>query len=417
MDRKGSSMTVETKRFSISITFLLAVLMVARFSCIALSNFPLMSMKFVFVYGIMFLGVFSLENNRISKHEFICFSFLMMYVFVVFMKTVFNTGNLFNTEAFNAYVLLFLFFIYMYIKRISIKNKKRIFIVAIIGFTFTYLYSIKWLSVDPNLSRKAAANIKAKQGVDTLNAIGGFDTVYGSILVIIILLFLYKLLSSKWKKIVCCFLIISSIIFVLMASYGTAIVLLVIALSLWTMQTNRVFGGIMLGILILVAVNHVEMGAMISRWSQKIDYSDMLSQKMNEIGFILQTGEAAGTLAGNEGRLARMGWSVETFLKYPIFGAYGKSNALIGYHSELVDSLAKFGVLGFIPLIMFFLCFFKDIYSGLKTAEGKRCCVLVGIMYIAIALLNPALYTQQVLPIFILLPICESFTLKNKGKG
>lgn len=410
-------MAVRTKRFSISISLLLAVLMVARFSCIALSNFPFMSMKFVFVYGVMFLGIFFFENNRISKHEFICLFFLLTYMIVAFMKTVFNTGNLFNTEAFNAYVLLFLFFIYMYIKRGSIKIKEQIFTVAIIGFAFTYLYSIKWLSVDPNLSRKAAANIKAEQGVDTLNAIGGFDTVYGSILVIIILLFLYKLLFSKWKKIVCCFLIISSIVFILMASYGTAIVLLVIALSLWMMQTNRVFGGIMLGIFILVAVNHVEMGAMISQWSQKIDYSDMLSQKMNEIGVILQTGEVAGTLAGDEGRLARMGWSVETFLKYPIFGAYGKSNALIGYHSELVDLLAKFGAFGFIPLIIFFVCFFKDIYSGLETAEGKRCCILVGIMYIVIAILNPALYTQQVLPIFILLPICESFTLKNNEKG
>ncbi len=417
MARKGSSMEVETKRFSISLSFLLAVLMIARFSCIALSNFPLMSMKFIFLYGIMFLGVFFLENNRISKREFICFCLLLIYVFVVFMKTAFNTGNLFNTEAFNAYVLLFLFYIYMYIKRISIENKMRIFTVAIIGFTFTYLYSIKWLSVDPNLSRKAAANIKSEQGVDTLNAIGGFDTVYGSVLVVIILLFLYKLLSRKWKKLVCCFLIISSIVFIIMASYGTAIVLLVIALSLWTMQTNRVLGGIMLGIFILVAVNHVEMGAMISHWSQKIDYSDMLSQKMNEIGFILQTGEAAGTLAGDEGRFARMGWSVETFLKYPIFGAYGKNDALIGYHSELVDSLAKFGVFGFIPLIMFFIYFFKDIYSGLETVEGKRCCILVGIMYIVIAILNPALYTQQVLPLFILLPICESFTLKNKEKG
>ena len=410
-------MTVETKRFSISISLLLAVLMVARFSCIALSNFPLMSMKFVFVYGIMFLGAFVLENNRISKHEFICFGFLFTYVFIVFMKTVLDMGNLFNTEAFNAYVLLFLFFIYMYIKRISIKNKKRIFAVAIVGFAFTYLYSIKWLSVDPNLSRKAAANIKAGQGVDTLNAIGGFDTVYGSVLVVIILLFLYKLLSNKWKKVVCCFLIISSIVFIIMASYGTAIVLLVIALSLWMMQTNRVLGGVMLGLFILVAVNHVDMGAMIRQWSQKIDYSDMLAQKMNEIGYILQTGEAAGTLAGDEGRLARMGWSVETFLKYPIFGAYGKSNALIGYHSELFDSLAKFGVVGFIPLFMFFVYFFKDIYSGLKTVEGKRCCILVGIIYVVIAILNPSLYTQQVLPLFILLPICESFTLKNKEKG
>lgn len=112
-----------------------------------------------------------------------------------------------------------------------------------------------------------------------------------------------------------------------------------------------------------------------------------------------------------------MGWSVETFLKYPIFGAYGKSNALIGYHSELFDSLAKFGVVGFIPLFMFFVYFFKDIYSGLKTVEGKRCCILVGIIYVVIAILNPSLYTQQVLPLFILLPICESFTLKNKEKG
>lgn len=402
------------KGLTCNILLLLSYLIVARFSCIALSNISLMSMKFIFIYGSSFLLIFFIENHKVTKNEFICLITLLFYVLYVVLKTTIITGNLFNTDAFNAYVLFFLFSIYMFLKYTEEKNKRKIFGIALCGFLFTYLYSISRLSIDPTLSRKAAASISSQQGIDGLNAIGGFDTVYGSILFIVILLFLSEDLHKSRLKLICVLSLITAVIFIVMASYGTALVLLVCVISLWLMQKNKIFGIIILCIIIFVVVNHIYIGDVLINMSSRIQFSDILSQKISEIGTMLQTGEAAGTLAGEEGRLSRMGWSISAFLKYPIFGGYGKSDVLIGYHSEIVDSLGKFGIIGFGFLGTFFAYFFKDIYHNVSTRKGKRCCFFAILMYIVIAVLNPALYTQQVLPLFILLPVYDDITSYKK---
>lgn len=36
----------------------LAYLMVARFSCVALANIPIFSMKYIFIYGVLFIALY-----------------------------------------------------------------------------------------------------------------------------------------------------------------------------------------------------------------------------------------------------------------------------------------------------------------------------------------------------------------------
>jgi hypothetical protein len=116
-------------------------------------------------------------------------------------------------------------------------------------------------------------------------------------------------------------------------------------------------------------------------------------------------------LAGEEGRWARIGWSLNAFFEYPVFGAFTKQGVKIGSHSEIADVLGRFGIVGFAALTSFFVLVFKDIAKGLSTKLGKDLLFVSVIVFVAIAALDPALYTQQVLPIFILIPFAEKWAM------
>ena len=385
----------------------LAYLMVARFSCVALANIPIFSMKYIFIYGVLFIALYVANYKKLQHKEACALAALLLYTLFVVVKTSPSAGTIFNTQSFNAYVMVFLFFIYVYMKRIDIIEIKKISRIALVGYIFTYLYSIVMLIQNPALSRQAAANIVVEDNVDTLNAVGGFDTVYGTI--ILILLFIYLLKIAKDKKDVWLLRIglISGIVFLVLASYGTAIIMLILLIIIVLMRKNKILCALVMGGSITLYIQKRQLGNWIYLLANKIGFSDILKGKIQDISMILITGKSAGTLPGDEERLARIEWDVFTFTKYPILGGMGKDGAKIGAHSEIFDTLARFGIVGFIFMLIFFICFFKDGVQQMDTRIGKQCLGIAIFLYIIIALLDPALYTQQILPFFVLVPFFD----------
>lgn len=388
----------------IDLSFVLAMAIVARFSCIALSNIPIFTMSFTFIYILAFC-ILTLVNHRFTKIEFIGMLLLTSYVIEVALITV-PVNGLLNTHAFNAYVIFALYCIYLYQKRIIERRRRTLLCISFVGFGFTYAYSIFMLMKDPLLSRRAASSYVVENSVDTLQAIGGFDTVYGGLLIFVMLLFIVIYGGSKYRKIYLA-LMLSCGLFIVMATYATAIVILVSILVLFLYQRNRVTAVICL----LTAVGFVlckeAIGRIIIEFSQGITYSSTMQEKLYQIGYMLQYGESVGTLAGEEGRFARMGWSLKSFIASPLFGSYANASLPIGCHSEVFDTLGRFGLWGFFSLVGFYVCCFKDIAASLMYKETHKCLIIVIVVYLITCVLDPGLYTQQIFPIFILLPLME----------
>ena len=95
------------KKFKI-IRFL-GYLIVARLSCIALANIPIFNMKFIFVYGVVFVLAYIYNYRVPERKESYAFFVLLGYTIFVVAKTTSSSGTFFNTQAFNAYILFFLF--------------------------------------------------------------------------------------------------------------------------------------------------------------------------------------------------------------------------------------------------------------------------------------------------------------------
>ncbi len=394
------------KKHKISILEILAYILVARFSCTALANIPIFSMGFTFIYGVMFIFLYFVIYETIKKREMICLVCLLIYTAYVVVVT--RRQGLFNTMAFNSYIMIFMFFIYLYAKRTKPKIALRISIVTIIGYLFTALYSIPLLLNDPDIVRKsAAAKILEEGSTGVLNFVGNFDTVYGMILLVIILFYLSKENISSFAKKCLTVGTVIGLIFIVMASFGTAIIITFCALAMVLFKKNRVGAIIVTISLVAILIFKKDIGYLISSFANNIVHFDTLQVKLNDISSMLITGESAGTLAGDDGRLARMEWSFNTFLKYPFLGGFGRPGAKIGYHSEIIDQFARFGLLGGGFLVATFVMLLKDTKSRISSANGKTCFIIVLLLYLIIATLDPAMYTQQILPLFIVLPLFD----------
>lgn len=395
------------KPLKIEPLYWLAIIIIARFSCAALSNIPLFTILFTFIYIICFIGLFCLMKGRITGKAIGMFISLFAYAAEVVYITYTDTNNMFNTQAFNTYVIIALFFIYNWLKEAEKKKKRIIISVSITGYLFTFAYSIVKLYQDPLLSRKKAASIVTENSVDTINGVGGFDTVYGALLIICVFLFLYFYIPKGYYGIKYWTSLFSGIVFVVMATFVTSIILLACMFVIWFFSRNKLLACVTL---ILVAIGlfyHVPLGQSIMEFSETITYSDPMAEKIYEVGYMICNGEMAGTLAGEEGRVARMMWSWEAFLQYPIFGAYAKPGIRIGGHSEIVDTLGRFGLFGFFSIVSFFAFLYFDTREKLRDNRAKLCQNVAYCIFVLTGFLNPSLYMQIVVPLFVIVPYWE----------
>lgn len=405
--------------YKIDPCFVLAILIVARFSCVALSNIPFLTMTFTFLYGVLFcILCFISYLKRMTRQEFAMLIIGGIYIIYSVIVSYRVTNDLFNKHAFCSYVIFMLLIIYMWLKRIGKKQREIIVKIAIAGYFFTFTYSILKLIQDPDLSRKSAASIITTNSVDTFNAIGGFDTVYGGIIVLAMILCTYECFKQRElrKKIGLIVIIVSCIVFVLMSSFGIALVILALLFGFILFEKNRNSGIAVFIILALILILHKPLGyALMTIADNGFLQFGTLAGKVHQIGYMMVTGESIGTLAGADGRIARMAWSWKAFLTHPILGSLGDTSVKIGNHSEILDILGRFGLIGFISITSLFVMLFKETMAIQTLRNYRKYVSICYLIYIITALLNPAIYTQQVLPFFIIIPFMEeAFVLNGK---
>lgn len=398
-------------KLNFDLLLVLALFIVARISCPALSNIPVFSITFTFVYGAAFVLIYLFTVKSIKMQDFYLIVSAVCYTLYVFLRG-FSAGNgLFARDSFNAYIIVFLTMIYIWVKEKPLPTKMLLFKLIFLALIFDYVYSLYVLFRDPGASRTAAAlGVLEASPYDILNAVGSFDAVYGGLSVIVILLYMRQIFKEKHiKNKTTLFVLILALAFVIIAAYGTALVLLAVALALILGQKNKVYSAAILFTIVIILICHEPVGQWIMDMSSGVTYSETVSEKMNEVGYMLKTFEAAGTYAGESGRAVRLEWSWETFKDYPIFGGIGITDAKIGGHSELLDLPARFGFLGLAFVATYFICLYKNVRSGLLSKKMRTCWNIVMFVFVISAALNPSLYSLQMMPMLLMMPLASSY--------
>ena len=272
----------EKRTRKLDLLLILALLVLARICCPALSNISLFNMTFTFIYGVAFIFLYLLSAKKMKIEDFSLLLAAVVYTAYILLRGFFANKGLFAREPFNAYIIVFLTVIYIWIKERPLKTKALIFKFILAALIFDYIYSIIVLFFDPNASRiSAALSVLERSPYDILNAVGGFDAVYGALSVIVILLCMrQRLKKEKIKNKLSLFVVFLALAFILMSAYGTALILLTITLALLWAKKHKLFSILLLLLIGVFLIFHEPIGQWIMDMSTHITYSDMISTRI-----------------------------------------------------------------------------------------------------------------------------------------
>jgi len=338
-------------------------------------------------------------------------------VYVVVQSLLAGKGLL-ATDAFNAYILMFLTTIYLWAVRQSPKRRTQLMMLIVAALIFNFVYSIWVLIQDPDASRTAAAiGVLDPSPYDVLHAVGSFDAVYGGVnLVTVLLLLLRGLPKEDKRRWLFLAVLVLCVVFIYMAAYATALLMLIVTVALVFGSKNKVLSISVILAFLLILVLHKAVGGWIMEQSTVFSGSETIREKLYEFGEMLKTFETAGTYGGADGRAARMQWSLDSFRAHPLFGGYAVKGSKIGGHSELLDMLGKFGAIGLVFFAAFLVSLYKQLRESSNTPAMKSCCTIVFFVWIITAILNPALYSLQMMPIILFLPLSAMYLNDIKTK-
>ena len=409
------------KKRNINEMSILAFLIVARLACPALTNIPLMNMTFVFIYGVLFCFLHVVFDNRMTKQDFVLFVSVSLYVTYIITRLLIAGQGIFSKDAFNAYMLFFLINILLWSKNQTAELRSNLFKLILFTCAFNFLYSIWILILDPDASRRAAAtSVLEASPHDVLNAVGSFDAVYGAIFVILLAIYMRKnMQKGRERIIVTLIMIIMALVFIVMAAYATAILILLLALIICLNNKKSLIFGIGTVIILVILIFHEFIGNAIMALADSVNYSKILSLRVKEFGYMLKTFEATGTYAGEEGRWQKLIDSFTTFTMHPIFGGLGIRGSKIGGHSEIFDILGKYGLFGFVLLVIVFVNLYKSLTDNLTDEKSVKCLKIMFFIYIVLSVLNPSLYALLIMPIVLMFPLSKDYMeqAKNRDKA
>lgn len=125
--------------------------------------------------------------------------------------------------------------------------------------------------------------------------------------------------------------------------------------------------------------------------------NSIMYKKIDDIQTTLVIGEAGHVAL--RGSLYLNSW--ETFLREPLFGSSKFNSA--GGHAFLLDFLAWFGLIGTLPIVIFFSLHFKRIFQVIE-ADKKIYYFLALIPFIILSFTKGTPFYEQILFVFIVIP-------------
>ncbi len=170
------------------------------------------------------------------------------------------------------------------------------------------------------------------------------------------LFYLLRTNSSKKLRTICIVTIAECVLLTWLSEATTALLLaiLMLVLAFLTSKGRNESSVIISMIFIPFLISDTLQLLLLDGLDSILGNDTIFSVKTAEMRHSIMHGENMGDLAG---RMDRYGHSFNMFFSSPLWG----SNGEVGRHSALLDRLATFGLLGFIPLIMFFTTYFKRI--------------------------------------------------------
>lgn len=282
-------------------------------------------------------------------------------------------------------------------------------------FIITTITSIIGVIIDNSAARNLA-NAGNDENEDLILKTKNIASIY---LFQGLVLFVPIILSfAEGKKTIPCIVgIFIVLIALLSASFSIALIMFFVAILLYCLLKKGKFLKYLI-IFVCVALFFVIPWADIFLSLANFVKNDYISTRLKEISSLLSGGGTSGDLAL---RFECYTYSIQTFLKHPlgigvhydyIIGMNG-----IGYHSQFLDDLARYGVFALIFYIVFIRQYYKLLVSQWIKINKKEVVLPVVIVWFLFIVLNISFRSadESMIALFII-PIIPEIILNKKKK-
>ena len=345
--------------------------------------------------------------------------FWLFYLFFLAFITVFSL-LLFSPpeeiyKAIGQYLIFFLpFTVFLYYREVEDKQYIRMLTVGlIIAITVIIFMALSFYSRhEENVARALASN-PYRYGKIAIG--GGYGLAYACL--IIFILCLDWLLKRHIRKLVFNIFLILLAVLSLMVVVETKSTITLITLVFGTgaviflnlIKKRRSPVAIILTSVLLIGmavflIYSKDIGTYIAQ--STAGAKDIVIKRFHEIGVTLSGDATTGDNLDAVARGNAIMLSIRTFLENPLIGVGSSyaflfpTTAVTGNHSEIFDSLAKFGLIGGVPYFAMVYCIFKEEFKSIK----KRLSIAFVLALIFLAFLNPIFIIQLHIVLLFLVP-------------
>ena len=303
------------------------------------------------------------------------------------------------------YVLLFGFALnsVLYYKIDSKKLDRRIIVASLFFVAVTSLTTVKGLLTNVNAARMLTSSSTDVNATELLRGqnIGAFDFIYGLVIIFPVLICAFRKTRKKLYKVCVLLMTILIVVCVVRANFTTA--LLLIFIGFWLpfifSSEKNVIGKLL--IISIIAIVLPILFPLFLKTMYNITTSTLAKEKIMAIFLYMNGSGNAGDVTS---RVSLFKLSISSFLHNPIWGVGGyyrtTTASYIGKHAQFIDDLARYGIIGGIPLISFVIYSIKNsIYVKKNGTLFKSSFFPSLIIFCLLGFLNP-IYNYGVLVCF-----------------
>ena len=387
-----------------------------------ISGYSSLSHNYI-IFGLFLIWNFIayLEDNKAYNYSIgnKCFLWLLLFVLYYFFTSSIVADLIYVLK----YVTVFLFIystIIQYKYYYYRNNYSEIYFIVkmiIVSFLIFSINAIRFYFLNPSAARVLASDFYA---FDNIAIGGGYSIAFGaSIFSVYLFEILIKksIIKKKYNHYILILFIIFELLLIKTESTTTLIanlfgLLMCVIIKFYSSGAKNINKIIFILILILIFLVIALNINVIGSYIVDITYNgteNVLIRRFNRIGLKLKyMGVQYGYTNYVDERFGTISTSWNTFLKNPIFGVGYKCGNIfsllesygVGTHSELVDVLAQYGLVGFVFWIMFIINSLKCQNNYLKCNGWKFTLIIMFIF-------NPFRSFHGFIVIFFLIPMID----------
>jgi hypothetical protein len=371
---------------------------------------PSLVIAFVFLWFAIFVLGSNIMRTRVNIVYLLAISWIVVLILQYLrVSDITSTGNLLS-----AVLFFFPMFLFMNLKINYSGNAqyaKGLFSLILVVVCLTIISNLLILIEDPTASKYLTGSIEQAVQAYTNTNLAALPHVTVIALLLPVYLFSYKR-TNGFTRLFFLFLTLSCVVFVYFAGASITLMAMILALSLIPLlRIERGYPKILASCLV-ISIFSVFMLLIdpIGTYLYEISYgmsNQFYATRLQELAFFMRGISSDGSLTA---RMDDIVLSLNSFLSSPLFGKgliYHSDLYLtgIGMHSQIIDDLARHGLIGSSILCAIYFKWYKSYYMMAKNRELKIVVISMTCSILFVALFNMFSNHLYGLMIFLIIPV------------